>query len=674
LWSLGRINLLIIVIKEKLINISLNKPIEKNDQRLREEIYSTRELEITPELDQVSKTSSVNLTQPTMAQVREFFNNKTSHRPSEEMYEALSDIALTLEDMANGKAENKIHLSSLAPGIGKTQTICIFLNLLLKNEDYRDQGILICLSTYDEIESYMDKMEVDQSNRAILTSEHKLNRLGNPNHNDAQVLFTTQQRMYRRLKQYENFSKADEFFYKGKPRQIRIWDESFLPGDPIVTRRDDLLFLIGALRNPCPEFTAELDELLNKKLLDVKGESLLELPDLIEKHGLDLNKLTGILKQQNRNKEDVDAASNFWFLLGRSVSVGKDGMMGCTALSYDETIPDDISPLLVLDASGSYRATYEEMASHRKNIIRLKVAHKDHSDLEIHHWVTGGGKLSFIRRTDEYIEGIANTINEEPDKEWLIIIHKDMELENRIRPMLEKADQGNIHFINWGKHRSTNKYSQADRVILAGTLYLSGSQHESLGRLSAGKLPEHGEYPEEAINRVALGELKHIILQGACRGAVRLCEGNKCKPCKVFIMGAKKSGVKPELFQELFPKSTYHLWRPITRELTGKVKAAMDYLIQRFDDPEVEYVSFREVMKAIGYITIVDGKEKYDSANFSKNIRQHREFDIALYEAVLEETSRGTGRMNGFAKSLLWEDISITGEPKRVFDRNVYQK
>lgn len=166
--------------------------------------------------------------------------------------------------------------------------------------------------------------------------------------------------MDRRLKQYENFSKADEFFYQGKPRQIRIWDESFLPGDPIVTRRDDLLFLIGALRNPYPDFTAELDKLLNKNLMNLNGESLLELPDLMEKHGLDLNKLTGILKQQNRNNEDIDAASNFWFLLGRSISVRTDGMMGRTVLSYEETIPDDISPLLVLDASGSYRATYDE--------------------------------------------------------------------------------------------------------------------------------------------------------------------------------------------------------------------------------------------------------------------------------------------------------------------------
>ena len=59
-YYIRRINLLIIVIKEKLINITLNKPIDKDDQHLREEIYSTRELKITPELNQVSKTSSVN--------------------------------------------------------------------------------------------------------------------------------------------------------------------------------------------------------------------------------------------------------------------------------------------------------------------------------------------------------------------------------------------------------------------------------------------------------------------------------------------------------------------------------------------------------------------------------------------------------------------------------------
>ena len=119
-------------------------------------------------------------------------------------------------------------------------------------------------------------------------------------------------------------------------------------------------------------------------------------------------------------------------------------------------------------------------------------------------------------------------------------------------------------------------------------------------------------------------------------------------------MGAKKSGVKQELFKELFPKSSYHLWRPITRELTGKVKLAIDYLKKRFEDPKVDYVSFKDVMLTIGLMTILDGKEKYDRANFNKNIRQHQEFNIALIEAELKETHEGTKRMKGFTKSLDW--------------------
>jgi hypothetical protein len=600
-----------------------------------------------------------NLTTKTITRVRKFFNKETPHRPSEEMCQALEDIALTLEKMVDGEADNKIYLSSLAPGIGKTQTICFFLNLLLKDEQYRDQGILIGLSTYDEIESYIERMGVDKSNMAILTSDKKLNGLGNSNQNEAQVLFTTQQRMDIKLKQYENFSKAHEFYYKGKPRQIRIWDESFLPGKPITTRRDDLLFLIGALRRTHQDLAVELDELLNVVLMAAQDKTLIDLPNLKEKHDLSLNELTGLLKKQGKTQTEIGNASNFWFLLGRSVSVRKDGLMGSTALSYEETMPDDISPLLVLDASGNCRATYDEMVSHRNNVVRLKTADKDHSDLEVHHWITGGGKSSFHKRADEYVDGIANTINNDPDKSWLIIIHKDIEnLEDRIKSLLEYVDLSKVHFITWGNHRATNKYAEVDRVILAGTLYYSPSQYESLGRLAAGRPPEDGEYPKSSINRIALGELKHVILQGACRGAVRLCKGSKCRPCKIFIMGAKSSGVKPELFQELFPKSTYHLWRPITRELTGKVKAAMDYLRERFSDPEEDFVHFTDVMDAIGMVRFTGGTYRPDRANFNKNIRKHTEFQIALSEAGLREWSINSKRINGFTRS--FDPDSIT--------------
>ena len=202
--------------------------------------------------------------------VREFFNKETSHRPSEEMYEALLDIALTLEDMANGKAENKIHLSSLAPGIGKTLTICILLNLLLKNEQYDDKGVLICLSSYDEIESYLSRIDVQPHKIGILTSDKTLNLKSNKNTNEAQILFTTQQMMDSRLKD-KLFSEGEEFYYKGKPRQIRIWDESFMPGEPIIVNRDKLQVLLPALRRPYPRLTEKLDDLINTDLKSING-------------------------------------------------------------------------------------------------------------------------------------------------------------------------------------------------------------------------------------------------------------------------------------------------------------------------------------------------------------------------------------------------------------------
>jgi hypothetical protein len=42
-----------------------------------------------------------------MAMVREFFTKETSHRSSEEMNEALLDIALTFEDMAIWKSREQ---------------------------------------------------------------------------------------------------------------------------------------------------------------------------------------------------------------------------------------------------------------------------------------------------------------------------------------------------------------------------------------------------------------------------------------------------------------------------------------------------------------------------------------------------------------------------------------
>ena len=122
-------------------------------------------------------------------------------------------------------------------------------------------------------------------------------------------------------------------------------------------------------------------------------------------------------------------------------------------------------------------------------------------------------------------------------------------------------------------------------------------------------------------------------------------------------MGSKQSGVKEQLFQELFPGSTYDFWKPIKRELSGKVRAAMDYLIERFRNLKVTYVSFREVMEAIDLMTTdKNGRSRPDSANFHNNIRRHSEFELALTEAGLEEWGNNPNYKTAFTRiDTIWE-------------------
>ena len=47
------------------------------------------------------------------------------HRPSEEMWTALEDIASIIQAMADRNCPPLIYVSSLDPGIGKTQTITL---------------------------------------------------------------------------------------------------------------------------------------------------------------------------------------------------------------------------------------------------------------------------------------------------------------------------------------------------------------------------------------------------------------------------------------------------------------------------------------------------------------------------------------------------------------------
>ena len=571
-----------------------------------------------------------NLVAESMKKIREFFKSKTQHKPSLDMYQALEDIVNTLSAMAEGDTDQKIYLSSLDPGVGKTTAITAFVETLVSAPKYSHVGVMICVARLDEISSMINRLCIQRESVAVLTSNDEINKLGGANVNEAQVLFTTQQRLENRLNG-SDFSKSSEFFFNGEVRDVRIWDETWLPGKGVTINRDAISSMFQQLRPYHPKLTARLDALASD-LKIAKDNSKLSLPDFEQEYGVDLNSVLSVFDDTAVMSRSV---SSLWYMSGKTVTVRKDDALGNVMLTYQQTLPDDLAPMLVLDASGRVRGTYKDMEMHRGNIIRLTTAVKHYDNLNLHVWTRGGGKSSWVNPDSfrEKVDGIASTIRKKSDEEWLIVMHKPKGKLRSVQKAVidlvgEDVDISKLHFIHWGRHMATNEYANVSNVILAGTLFFRPSDYEALGRLAADRHPSLN-YTSEEQKRIEKGEHLHGILQALCRGSVRQCREGVCAPCDAYVIASVNSGI-PAALTEVFPRAKLHEWRPIGRVIKGQVKEALAYI----DDcvlNGIDVIKFSDVKKAIGI---------KDSSNFNHNIRQHSNFKAEVAERGLVEWGR----------------------------------
>ena len=526
--------------------------------------------------------------------------------------------------MANGTCESVIHLSSLDPGIGKTTSVIHFLKALLSSPAHLNVAALVCVKRRDQIETIVKDAGLPKSAFAVLTADERLNSIGRSSTSLARILFTTHSMIEMRT-EGRRFADVVAFHYRGLPRAARIWDEAILPGRPLTVSRDMIAFLFTPLRGRAPVLADALEDLFTD-LRSAKNGSLRYLPDLGDKHGVDLN---GALRLVHGGpQEQVQAVEALWTLFGRCVTVRQDGHYGNTLLDYKDTLPEDITPLLVLDASVRVRTVYDFWEKRRGGIRRLPTATKRYDNHTIHVWNKAGGKSSFRKEGALLIEGIASTIRTKSEEEWLIIHHKDgiaMDFEQEVRALLPEGNK--THFLHWGAHDATNAYARVPNVILAGILYYRTSHYEAIGRLASGQPSRKGTFPHSDRKVVQLGEHYHLILQALCRGAVRRCEDGGCPPTHTYIIASSRSGIRDSL-GSIFPGASVVSWTPLPRALTGKVGEALAFIQSRLAiDPEGT-VAFKEVMKAIGW---KDGKD------FKRRIRYHDAFIEALDEAGIDE-------------------------------------
>jgi hypothetical protein len=375
----------------------------------------------------------------------------------------------------------------------------------------------------------------------------------------------------------------------------------------------------------------------------------MQLPDFAAFNETDINDVLRLFddfrdNDEKKLKDDQRmAVSSLWFLSGKTVTIRQDGKMGNTVIDYRDTLPDDLAPMVILDASGRVRHTYRDIEESRGTLVRLKSAVKNYDRLTVHTWQVGGGKQSFQTNGDRLMDGIARTIDTKPNERWLVVSHRRDAKVGDIPPgiiqRLSKTPPDNVSFITWGAHMATNEYVGVSNVVLAGTLFYRPSFYEALKRLAAGRPAGKGAVTAEELKKTMGGEHAHAILQALCRGSVRRCDGERCHPCDAFIIASVRTGI-PGQIKEIFPGCTVKPWRPVERTLRGHVKAAVEFIEGWLDKAprRGETLPFKVVSKALGITP----------TNFRSDVRFHPEFVEAIAE--LGVVPWGKGRyFTGFA-------------------------
>lgn len=548
------------------------------------------------------------------------------HSLTREMWIGLAAVARVLETMANGTCQKSVYVSSLDPGVGKTQLLVHFLRELLRSPDHQRVSAIICANRKDQIRTIAAEAGLDEF--AVLTSDDDLNAIATADPNEARILFTTHQMVEARCRNSNSFEAVSAFHYGGHPRMVRIWDEAMLPGEPIAVTLDDLNTIPAELRGARPQFTADFDKVISRIVQAEEGDCI-ELPNLPRFHEFAEREA-----RRMTTGRAAKAVEMIWPLFGRTVTVRRRYRI--SILDYRESLPADLQPVMVLDASARVRATYDLWERHRGGLQRLPSATKSYAGLTIGVWDRGGGKDAFFYDAPTIAEGVAKTIKTRPDENWLVVHHKataDLDFEKLVKQRLSTGAD-NVKFVPWGRHDATNDFAHIPNVILAGVLFKPETAYEATGRASAALPSASGAFGWT--DEVRRGEHAHSILQALCRGSVRHLRNGCCPISRAFIIAHKGSGI-PAMLEKIFPDASIGQWLPIPKALRGHAETAFDYILSRIEADPSEVIPPADVYHHLGVT----------KSNF-KSVRGHKDFRAALEAYGIRETTDVDGKPQGF--------------------------
>jgi hypothetical protein len=501
-----------------------------------------------------------------------------------------------LEIMANGKLSAKAYLNTLWTGAGKTTLMVCFVGCLVKSPEYQEVGVIICIPYLKQILDLIETTKLEPSQFAVYVNEDatyeieedgkkvqkRYKDLSKTKINNAQVLFTTQAMIKSRLAEGANFSDLDYFYYDDKPRRVKIWDEEILCWEELCLSVGDLAGVSRLLGR----YKADLGARIRSIALEIERtkEATYNFPDLEKEYGVPWEEIRNDLRNLEDKAHDWERRSvySLWKISGKEVAIHKD--VDETLIEWKQSLPQDMFPIVVFDASGKLRTMYDYYKEATKKLKIVTEMDRTFEHLTFHHVNIGAGKTAWKQRPEALKKLTRELINLEPDRKTLVIVHKPEKGKRETIPDIEKElskECQNASWLTWGLHRQRNDFKDFDRLVVPGLFYLPKSVIKVRTHGSRG-VPTKLALAEEYFWELERGEVMNDLLQAVGRVA-RGSKDGKAMPADVIVIASdRKHGPVRELLQEAFPRSKYKRLKPSreadTRDTTTHAQVLCDIL------------------------------------------------------------------------------------------------
>jgi hypothetical protein len=329
-----------------------------------------------------------------------------------------------------------------------------------------------------------------------------------------------------------------------------------------------------------------------------------------------------------------EAFDNLQLMVGSEMIAQADERYGMVLVGTMPTLPDDMAPLIVVDASGRVRETYKLWEQHRGNLERLPSASNSFQELGVHLWKRSSGKDALRDPTtrDEFATAIAELFERDRDGEWLIVTYKDAveDLKVAIERACPPSQRPKLHWLHWGRHHSTNEFRDVENVVIVGQSTYRRNDYLGLTLAASGLQLVAKALPDTSDMKV--GEYKHNLLQAVCRASVRNASQGVARACSAFVITSQ--GNAERVIAEVFPGCSVIPWKDDDLP-SGRIAEAMAYITKRFQETGLTEVRKRDIAVQLGI----------SPQNLSSNVLSTAPFAHFLSLSDLEMTQATISRI-----------------------------